>query len=310
MKLDIVVPTYNRSGLLRKTIASLLAATVPDGLEVQIIVVDNNSSDDTEQVAREYPVQYVRERMQGLSSARNGGIAAGTGDLIGFIDDDEEVAKDWIEVVYREFQDPSVQFIGGPYLPNWSAASPNWLPPGYNAAIGIVTAKQRGPMDAAFQGNLMGGNAVMRRSVFDKVGLYSAKLGRSGKGLLSEEDAEFYGRLKAAKIHGLHVPDLLILHYIPESRLTRSYHRKWAYWRAVSQGYLAREVREPVPYLLGVPRYMIGRAAKNMVLAPKYLLQGASGKAFAAELSVWDLVGFAYGRHVIDLDKYYAAAKG
>ena len=312
VKLDVVVPTYNRSDLLQRTIASLLRAPIPAGLDVTIVVVDNNSKDDTEQVVRdliakaERPLLYVKELSQGSSSARNAGITAGTGNLIGFIDDDEEIHEDWYNVVAREFADKQTQFIGGPYLANWGAPAPAWLPPGYHAAIGVVAPKPRSAFGGDFPGNLMGGNAVIRREVFARVGMYSLKLGRSDKGLLSDEDSEFYSRLSDAGIHGMYVPDLMIYHYIPASRLTRNYHRRWCYWRGVSKGVLDRDVKEPVAYFLGVPRHKIGSALKCMLLWPVSILKpGESGKAFSYELASWDLLGFVYGRYFFNIGKFY-----
>jgi GT2 family glycosyltransferase len=152
----------------------------------------------------------------------------------------------------------------------------------------------------------MGGNAVIRRSVFDSIGLYSTKLGRSGKGLLSEEDAEFYRRLCVAGLHGMYTPDLIIYHHIPADRLTRKYHRRWCYWRGVSQGLSDREFRAPVRYLLGVPRYRIGRAVRGLVTLPRHLLlTHEPGQAFADELATWDLLGFVYGKHFVRIEKYY-----
>ena len=210
-------------------------------------------------------------------------------------------------VVAREFADTSIQFIGGPYLPDWAAPAPSWLPPGYNAVIGVVEPKSRTAFGGDFQGNLMGGNAVIRRSAFDRVGLYSPKLGRSGKGLLSEEDAEFYRRLLDAGLHGMHVPDLIIYHYIPADRLTRKYHRRWCYWRGVSQGISDKDFPEPVAYTFGVPRYRIGRALKGLASLPKHLLsRNNAGQAFADELASWDLLGFIYGKHFIRIERYYA----
>lgn len=313
MKLDVVVPTYNRSRLLTATLKSFFEASIPDGLNVTLIVVDNNSSDGTAEVLRgiqaeaTFPVVYVLETKQGLSHARNAGIARGDGDLVGFIDDDEEIEPDWFEVVAREFADPSTEFIGGPYLPNWAAPAPDWLPPGYHAAIGAVPPKRRSVFSKEFGANLMGGNAVIRRTVFEKVGVYSTRLGRSGKGLLSEEDAEFYRRLEVAGVRGIYVPDLAIRHYIAPERLTRSYHRRWAYWRAVSQGILDRELREPVSYLFGIPRHRIGRALRSLVALPKHsATKDGKGRAFADELAVWDLVGFIYGKHFVNVDRLYA----
>ena len=313
VKLDVVVPTYNRSGLLQQAVKSLQLARVPDALDVTIIVVDNNSQDNTEAVVTELqegspvPIWYVKELKQGSSHTRNAGIGAGTGDLIGFIDDDEKIVASWYEVVAREFAEPSTEFIGGPYFANWAAPAPVWLPPGYHAVIGVVDPKPRGVFDENFPGIVMSGNAVIRRSVFDRVGGYAPHLGRSGKGLLCEEDAELYRRLLAAGVRGYHVPDLIIYHYIPAERLTRNYHRRWCYWRGVSQGLLDREQKEHVSYSFGVPRYRIGRAVRGMVAAIKGLLRRAEqGRAFASELAIWDLAGFIHGKHFVKIDRYYA----
>lgn len=313
MKLDVVVPTYNRSQLLRRTLSSLLKAPIPAGLEVTILVIDNNSKDDTEEVVREVQagterrIVYVRETNQGLSHARNAGVKAGTGDLIGCIDDDEEIDDQWYTVIAREFADEATQFIGGPYLPNCPVPMPRWLPPGYNGVIGVIEPKPRTRFAPPFPGNLQGGNAVLRRTVFDRIGLYSVKLGRSGKGLLSEEDAELYRRILKADLYGVHVPDLIIYHFIPPERLTRNYHRRWCYWRAVSQGIADEDLKEPVAYAFGVPRYRIGKALSGLITWPRQLFsRGGAGRAFAGELAVWDLLGFVYGKHFARLDKLYS----
>lgn len=310
MKLDVVVPTYNRSCLLQKALNSLLSAPVPDQLKICIFVVDNNSTDSTfslvDQMSKDasLPITYIRETKQGLSHARNAGIAAGSGDLIGFIDDDEEIGSDWYEVIAREFADPTTEFVGGPCLPNWVTPVPDWLPPGYHSAIGAIPPKPRSHFDSNFSGNLMGGNAVIRRQVFEKVGTYSTRLGRSATGLLSEEDAEFLRRLKAHNISGLYVPELVIHHYIAPERLTRSYHRRWAFWRAASQGVLDRELREPVTYLFGVPRHRFGRAVKSLFAIPN---SKSKGHAFANELALWDLAGFIHGKFFLRVERMYGA---
>lgn len=313
MTLDVVVPTYNRSALLRKTLDSFLNAERPAGLDVTVCVIDNNSPDDTADVVQEYeakstlPIRYIHEKKQGLSNARNAGILASSADLVGFIDDDEEIHPDWLKIVAHEFADPTIQFIGGPYLPNWVSPVPDWLPPGYPAVIGEIPPKPRAVFDEQFSGNLMGGNAVLRRALFDQVGMYAPHLGRSNKGLLSEEDAELYGRLRKAGIKGLYVPELAIYHYIAPSRLTRTYHRRWVLWRAVSKGLLDREKREPVTYLAGVPRYKIGVAVRSLLAIPKHRV-GPKGKAqaFADELKLWDLAGFFYGKFLFRAQSYYA----
>lgn len=309
LRLDVVVPTYNRSTLLRVALESLLRAPVPEGLEVSIYVVDNNSPDDTKAVVEEIqrdaalPVHYVRERKQGLSQARNAGIAAGTGEIIGFIDDDEQIDSEWYRVIAREFADANVQYIGGPYLANWEISAPDWLPPSYPAVIGHIPAKPRGWYGNGHPGFLSGGNAVIRRSVFAAVGTYSPKLGRSANGLLSNEDSEFFTRVLKAGIAGMYVPELVIYHYIPAERLTRRYHRRWALWRMVSQGLVERHEPEPVSHLFGVPRYRIGRAIRGLLLLP--LRWYSKVAAFDRELAIWDLAGFIYGKYFFRPESHY-----
>lgn len=315
MKLDVVVPTYNRSALLERTLASLLRAPVPATLDVTILVVDNNSKDDTQQVVERLQLShrsivYVKETQQGLSHARNAGIAAGSAELIGFIDDDEEVDEQWFGAVAREFADAATHFIGGPYLANCDVPMPAWLPPGYNGVIGVHEPRPRSVFSTEFAGNLNGGNAVFRRSVFEKVGTYNVRLGRSGKGLLSEEDAELYRRILAAGLVGFYVPELVIYHYIPPSRLTRSYYRSWCYWRGLSHGVADRERKEAASYLLGVPRYRIRQAIAGLASLPWNLsLRRGSGLAFQRELALWDLLGFIRGKYFVHIESFYAKNK-
>lgn len=315
LRLDVVVPTFNRKHLLVKTLDSFARASVPDNLDIAIIVVDNNSADGTSEVVQNAIVnssltlRYLLETKQGLSNARNGGIAASDADLIGFIDDDEEVAPDWFQVIAREFQNEAVQYIGGPYLANWVTAVPDWLPPGYNSIVGAVPPRPRGPFGPNFGGNLMGGNAVFRRQVFAEVGGYSPQLGRGSKGLLSEEDAEMQRRLEAADIFGMYSPDLVIHHYVAPERLTRGYHRRWVYWRGVSQGVLDRTRQDKsVAYFLGVPRYRMGQALRGLFAAPMHLLQKRKGEALRSELAAWDLVGFIHGKFFLRVESLYQSA--
>jgi glucosyl-dolichyl phosphate glucuronosyltransferase len=314
VKLDVVIPTYNRSSLLRKTIDSLLQAPVPDGLEVTIVPVDNNSTDGTAelihglQAQSKLPIRYVKALRQGSSSTRNAGIHSGTSDIIAFVDDDETVDQNYYHAIHREFSDEHTEYIGGPYFADWAAPKPDWLPPGFHAVIGVIPAKPRAPMNETFPGILMGGNAVLRRRVFERVGVYSEKLGRVGRGLLSEEDAEFYSRLLKNQIHGIYVPDLIIYHHIPAERLTRRYHRRWCFWRGVSQGILDKEQREPVAYALGVPRYRFSQALKALLRLPRDLfLHKRPGDAFADELHSWGLAGFLYGKHFTQVGRLHSS---
>ncbi len=280
-------------------------------MDVTIYVVDNNSTDATRDVVQAFSlrssrkVEYLLETRQSSSYARNKGIRAGCGELIGFIDDDEQICSEWYETVAREFQEKDLSFIGGPYYAEAGVKLPSWLPPSYRAATGIQDPKPRAVFGAGHAGNLNSGNAVIRRRVFEAIGLYSEKLGRSGKGLLSEEDADLYRRIQAAGFRGVFVPELVIYHHVPMERMTKRYHRRWCFWRGVSLGVVDRERREQTTYRFGVPQYRLGRALKALAGAPGALLRGDIASAFDQELSLWDLAGFLYGKHAARIETYY-----
>jgi glycosyltransferase involved in cell wall biosynthesis len=306
MKLDVIIPTYNRSDLLKRTLDSLRTARVPEGLSVRVTVVDNNSKDDTRQVVEDYMksfgsrLNYLFEGQQGRSNALNAGIAATDGDLIGMIDDDEEIDGNWYARVHSAFSEDKVDFVGGPYKPRWGASPPAWLPKDYPAVIGWIEGGDEVLVYGEnYDGVLMGGNAVITRSMLRRVGYYSTSLGRSGKRLLSVEDEDMTERLLATGGRGLYLPDLVIHHYIPPERLTKSYHRRWCFWRGVSLGVKDRDRKAPVADLLGVPRYLYGRAARALFTAGHAALGKGKDAAqrFSDELAIWDLIGFFYGKH-------------
>jgi glucosyl-dolichyl phosphate glucuronosyltransferase len=306
MQLDVVVPTYNRQDMLKRTLNSLLAAEIPAGMEVRVTIVDNNSKDNTRFVVEEYlrrsngRLSYIFEGRQGRSSALNAGIASTTGELVGMIDDDEEIDSAWYATVFSAFNRKTVDFIGGPYVPKWGAPAPEWLPPNYGSVVGWVDGGDREvAFDRNYPGILMGGNAVFKRSVLEMVGPYSTWLGRTDKRLLSCEDEEMYDRLMASGAKGRYLPHLIVYHHIPPERLTKGYFRRWCFWRGVSLGLLERTRRQSCAYLLGIPRWQYRQAGRGMLTAAAglFVRPKDSAKAFASELAIWDCIGLFYGKH-------------
>jgi glucosyl-dolichyl phosphate glucuronosyltransferase len=304
MQLDVILPTFNRHELLKLTLESLLAANTSLDLSVSVTVVDNNSSDATHDTVESYAprfsgrLHYVFEKRQGRSHALNAGITATSGDLVGMIDDDEQIDHRWFQRIYEMFATGEVDFIGGPYVPRWPSTPPVWLPRSHAGVIGIVDGGSQhayGTSDA----ELMGGNAVISRAILTKVGLYSTDLGRNGKRPLADEDTDMYHRLLAAGARGMYVPDLIIYHYIHPDRLTKSYFRRWHFWRGVSSGRLDQRQPQPIPYLFGVPRYLFGSAARaSLRMLPRIVgFRKDPAGLFGDELKVVDLFGFFYGKH-------------
>lgn len=307
MRLDVVIPTYNRAELLPRALESLLAADRPETLDVGVTVVDNRSTDTTRAIVESFQplfgnrLEYLYELKPGRSHALNAGIASCRGDLVGMIDDDEEVDRGWFLTIAAAFEDRTTDFIGGPYVPRWGGERPVWLGKAYGAVVGWaecgLNVQQFGPSCEAM---LMGGNAIIRRSVLERVGPYSVDLGRTpGKRLMSCEDEDMFGRLLAIGARGFYRPDLVIHHYVPPERMTKQYFRRWCFWRGVSLGVLDRRRPAAVPYLLGVPRYMIGVALRGTIDTTRLLFgRREPVRTFKNELAWWDLAGFVYGKHM------------
>ena len=306
MRFDVIVPTYNRQDLLPLALNSLFAAEVPAGVQVTVMVVDNNSTDDTRDVVWSFKekygesIQYVFEDKQGRSHALNAGIEATAGDLVGIIDDDEEIDPTWYKTAIDAFAKGDLDFIGGPYVPRWASAPPEWLPRQYGGVVGWVDGGDKAvPFNRDYPGILMGGNVVFTRSVLARVGPYTTWLGRTDKGLLTGEDEELYGRLLDHGAKGMYLPNLIIYHHVPAERVTKSYFRRWCFWRGVSLGLLDRTRKLPCAYLFGIPRWHYRNALRGLLTTMKHVFVSPKdpAQAFAAELGVWDWLGLLYGRH-------------
>ena len=313
LRLDVLLPTRNRARLVDRAIQSLLTAPVPEGLTVRIVVIDNGSTDDTPallewlQARHEGRILVVRERRCGKSRALNAGIAASGGDLVGMIDDDEEVDAGWFAAIHRAFsRDPKLDYIGGPYIPVWPEKPPTWIPSDYLSVLGEVgTGLAEQPFGPDFPGILKGGNAVVRRPVLERVGPYAEYLGPAGPArLLSCEDEEMYHRLVSAGARGRYLPDLTVHHHVSPSRLTPTYFRQWCFWRGVSRGLMDRARPLPVRYLAGVPRFLYGSAWRGLSKLAARTLDPSVDASLSDELKVWDLAGYFWGRHIYTLARF------
>lgn len=301
MKLDLLIPTYNRAHLLRRCIESVLRATRPDGLHVTITVIDNNSSDNTKEVVDSFAgqgpilIRYLLVLRQGKSAALNQAISQTTAELVGMIDDDEEIDPAWLQVIDREFSASlALDYIGGPCAPNWEHVPPIWFPARYGGVVGIAHRPERVSFSREFKGMLMGGNAVIRRNTLQKVLPYPEHLGKIGPKIRSGEDEVVYHRLLDIGAKGIVVPDLIIRHWIPAHRLTRQYFRRWTVGRGISVGSQLRDRGFGEPGLLGVPRYMFGAAVRGFGVM---LSARSATERFSAQLSILDWVATLYGRH-------------
>jgi glycosyltransferase involved in cell wall biosynthesis len=312
LRLDVLIPTHDRAAMLDRCVRSVLNATPSPSIDFHVTVICNACTDHSpgvmERLEREFPgrVTTLFERRRGKSKALNLGIASTAGHLVGMIDDDEEVDRRWIQVIGEAFEDPSLDFIGGPYLPVWGVPPPDWLPPDYLAVLGAAdNGTVSRPYDPEFPGILKGGNAVIRRPTLERVGPFAEYLGPgSFARLFSCEDEDMYLRLLEHGAIGQYIPELVIYHYISEVRLSREYYRQWCFWRGVSLGLMDRRHPLPVTYLGGVPRFLWGSAARAFLRLATGSSSRSPRETFDDELRMWDVAGYFYGRHIYTLARF------
>ena len=110
--LSIVVPVLNMGKTIKATLDSLVNLEYPRNL-LEIIVVDGKSRDNTRKIVQEYPVKLVDQEGTGLNAARNTGIKYSSGEIIAYTDGDCVVPPDWAKLIAKNFQEPSIGFVGG-----------------------------------------------------------------------------------------------------------------------------------------------------------------------------------------------------
>lgn len=168
MTYTVVIATHNRAKDLRGTLESLagLASAQP----WEVIVVDNNSTDDTravvEETARSFPtpLRYLFKREQGRSPALNTGIRAARGRIIATTDYDVRVSPDWLDRAAEALDRLQCDFVGGRVLPIWGGPRPAWLPDRGGKHWAVIALLDYGEQPIEFGARVpLGVNMAFRR---------------------------------------------------------------------------------------------------------------------------------------------------
>jgi glucosyl-dolichyl phosphate glucuronosyltransferase len=306
----VVICTWNRCARLRETLASLSAAAVPAAVTWEVVVVDNNSTDQTravvEEASRDFPVplRYVFERRQGKSWAMNAGIEATTSPIIVMTDDDVRVSREWIWEGCRPLvEDVTLSYTGGPVRPIWEAPPPAWFEHSGRTLWGTVAILDYGSEPFLFEVQRkipLGVNFAIRRRLVHQIGGFDTSLGRGGgRVLLGQELPEFFTRAREVGAIGRYVPGMTLEHHVPARRLRKDYYRRWWYGKGVSRARL--EAMHPVtelgldlrtvPTLCGIPRFLFGNALRDARRWAVAAFHGDDGARIAAETQLCYFAG-------------------
>ena len=224
MRITIGITTWNRAALLKQTLEGLTQLHVPPGAQWEVLVCDNNSTDQTratiESMTGRLPVKYLLETRQGQAFAHNAILEEATGDWLLFLDDDVLVDPGWLGAYLRGVeQHPSASLLGGPILP-WldrpARGLRRYLLDTFPWVFGILRLEQDTEM--GLQQLPHGANMAIRRDALSPRGFDTQK-GIIGTQRVSGEDTDLLVALLNAGYEGWMLADAKVSHYIPPERM-------------------------------------------------------------------------------------------
>lgn len=231
MHLSIVIPSFNRSQSLGRVLAGLRKQRAVDWSRLEVVVVNNNSTDDTSGVAEGFaallPLKVVFEKRQGPAYARNAGVCNSSGETILFADDDLRFADDWLSAYLEACSEfPDAGYFGGRILADWISPRPAWLQdPNLALLNGVLGCYDLGTVtrEMTVEDPLpFGASFAIRRASISSGGeaIFREDLGRCGTNLGRGEDTQLLHRLRQQGYRGVYVGGALCWHAVQPSRLT------------------------------------------------------------------------------------------
>lgn len=229
----VAIPTYNGEHRLPELLESLQNQLKTEHLSWEIIVVDNNSTDNTAEVVRSYqrnwqcpyPLKYCFEPKQGAAYARNKAIAVAKSQLIGFLDDDNYPNSNWVEAAYNfSQQHPQAGAYGSQIHPDWEVEPPA----NFQRIAPFLAITERGNLPLLYEARKKllppsAGLVVRKQAWIESVPTDPILTGRVKGNMLTGEDLEMLSHIQKAGWEIWYNPEMEIDHKIPTSRLQKEY---------------------------------------------------------------------------------------
>ena len=218
--ISVVVCTFNRAALLAECLRSLASQTL-DKRYYEVIVVNNNSTDDTQGITEEFcqkndNFSLVIETSQGLSHARNRGRKEAKGEYVAYIDDDARAFNNWCENIFKYIlKNPQVEAFGGPYQAYYNSEKPEWYKDEYGSWF--LTGEERLLNDTEF---INGTNMVYKKSIFQKIGGFSTQIGMTGNKISYGEETNLQLRFRAIGGNINYVPEIIVEHLVLPTKMS------------------------------------------------------------------------------------------
>jgi glycosyltransferase involved in cell wall biosynthesis len=214
--------------MLRRTLVSLAVQNYDNRAISEVLIIDNNCSDETVNVVEEFqerlPIRRVIESQQGLAHARNRAVAEFRGDVLLFTDDDIRFGTGWLAAyqdAIRRF--PAADYFGGRILPEWEEAKPWWVGDEplhlIDGVLGWFDHGSETRLIGRTEPPPFGASFAIRRRLFQKIGLFRVDLGTGGSALGRGEETELLMRARDAGALGVYVGKAVCFHVYDPKRL-------------------------------------------------------------------------------------------
>jgi glycosyltransferase involved in cell wall biosynthesis len=279
--------------MLADTLAILSAVRVPDRIEWECIVVNNNCTDRTNDVLASFagrlPLRSINEPIAGISRSRNRAVREARGDVILFTDDDIHVDREWMAAYVDAMAAwPMASYFGGTIEPLYRSQPPAFVTDNLEALAGLLGMLDFGPMQRPFHGEErpFGGNMGVRRAIFDEW-TFDEQLGHRHLNRNPGEETAFFADLQKRGRQGVWVPAAKVAHVIPPAQMTDAaiYRHFSAYGR-----WLVRRGDQQQTWMLRFPHWLC-RAFCRVTRIRIALLRSAGMTSWAsllARCAVWE----------------------
>lgn len=239
LRMSVVIATFNRAELLSNCLRSLQEQILfPEAFE--IIVVDNNSTDDTQKMAGSFSKHFpnyavLGEERQGLSHARNRGWRVAKSEYVAFIDDDAKVPPDWLEKVIAVIDEYHPDVLGGPIYPYYTTEKPAWFKDEYEIRM---HQDHSGWMEKGF---ISGSNMIFKRAVLEELGGFDVRYGMRGGQIAYGEDTEMIKRARERGKKIYYSVEIAVQHHVPPHKMDIIYALTAAYRKGTTTSDLWEE---------------------------------------------------------------------
>ena len=264
VKLTVAICTWNRCVRLESTLATLSSTAIPDGVNWDVVVVNNNCTDATDEVIRSFggrlPVRSVFEPVPGVANARNAAVRHASGDYVFWLDDDVLVPPGWMTAYVDAIgRHPDAAVFGGPITPHFEAEPPSWLADNLRSIpepFGVLDpGPVERPIDHATNYLPFGANCVVRRAELLRFP-YDPSIGRSPtEAFLGGEETGVMKSILASGETGWWVPIATVAHRVRPEQLNLDYVER--FYTGIGRWMGLSDRSQRFPTLLGYPRWML-----------------------------------------------------